>query len=74
MHAIYNQVKSKISDIIDQKDYKSMIQVYNNKGLSKQISGLIGVKKPHPQVILDLLKGDKRQEIITAIKEYLPNI
>ena len=74
VHAIYNQVKSKISDIIDQKDYKSMIQVYNNKGLSKQISGLIGVKKPHPQVILDLLKGDKRQEIITAIKEYLPNI
>ena len=72
--AIYNQAKTRITDIIEQKDYKSMIQLYNNKGLCKQIGGLIGFKKPYPQIILDLLMGEKRQEIITAIKEYLPNI
>lgn len=39
-----------------------------------QTSGLIGFKKPYPQIILDLLKGEKRQEIITALKDYLPHI
>lgn len=74
VHAIYSQVKDRITDIIDKKDYNSMIQIYNNKGLCKQISGLIGFKKPYPQIILDLLKGEKRQEIVSALKEYLPQI
>lgn len=74
VNAIYSQAQKKIADIVEHKKYISMIQLYNNKGLCKQISGLIGFKKPYPQIILDLLKGEKRQEIITAIKEYLPNI
>ena len=73
-HSIYTQIETKISNIIAQKDYKSMIMLYNNKGLCKQVSGLIGFKKPYPQIILDLLKGEKRQEIITALKDYLPHI
>ena len=51
-----------------------MIKLFNNKGLCKQVSGQIGFKKSYPQIILDLLKRDKRQEIITALKEYLPQI
>lgn len=74
VHVIYSQAKNRIHDVIVRKDYKTMIQLYNNKGLCKQISGQIGFTKPYPQIILDLLKGEKRQEIITAIKEYLPNI
>lgn len=74
IHSIYTQIETKISNIIAQKDYKSMIRLYNNKGLCKQVSGLIGFKKPYPQIILDLLRGEKRREIITALKEYLPHI
>ena len=74
IHEIYNRAKTCVLDIISKKDYKSLIKIYNNKGLCKQVSGLIGFKKPYPQIILNLIKGEKRQEIITAIKEYLPNV
>lgn len=74
IHTVYSQAEASITEIIAKKDYISMIRLYNNKGLCKQVSGIIGFKKPYPQIILDLLKGEKRQEIISLIKEYLPRI
>ncbi len=74
INTIYSQAESNISDIIARKDYKTMIKLYNNKGLCGQVGGIIGFKKPYPQIILDLLKGDNRQRIIAALKEYLPSI
>lgn len=71
---IYNQTENKISDIIAKKDYKSMIMYYNNKGLCQQVGGIIGFKKPYTQVILDLLKSEKRDDIIESLKEYLPQL
>ena len=65
IHAIYSKAGANIADIIAQNDYNSMIRLYNNKGLCKQVSGQIGFKKPYPQIILDLLRGEKRQEIIS---------
>lgn len=74
VHAIYDKAEKIISCIIAQKDYKSLIMYYNNKGLCQQVGGIIGFRKPYPQVILDLLKGDKRDEIIESIKGYLPQL
>lgn len=74
INAIYSQAESIITGIIARKDYKSMIKFYNNKGLCGQVGGIIGFKKPYPQIILDLLKGENRGEIVTALKEYLPSI
>lgn len=74
INAIYSQAESNITGIIARKDYKSMIKFYNNKGLCGQVGGIIGFKKPYPQIILDLLKGENRGEIVTALKEYLPSI
>ena len=74
INAIYSQAESNITDIIARKDYKSMIKFYNNKGLCGQVGGIIGFKKPYPQIILDLLKGENREKIVTALKEYLPSI
>ena len=74
INAIYSQAESNITDIIARKDYKSLIKLYNNKGLCGQVGGIIGFKKPYPQIILDLLKGENREKIVTALKEYLPSI
>ncbi len=70
---IYGQVEINISNIISQRDYKSLIKLYNNKGLCGQVGGMIGFRKPYPQIILDLLKGENRQKIIAALKEYIPS-
>lgn len=71
---IYAKVTGYVEDIIRNNNYKEMLKIFNNKGLCQQVSGIIGLKKKYPQVILDLLKGEKRMEIINALKEYLPNI
>ena len=74
VHGLFSNAETIISDIISKRDYMSMIRLYSNKGLCRQVGSFVGVKKPYPQVVLDLLKGEKRQVIITAIKEYLPQI
>ncbi|MCH5167966.1 MAG: AAA family ATPase [Erysipelotrichales bacterium] len=71
---IYTKATEYVEDIIRNNNYKEMLKIFNNKGLCQQVSGIIGLKKKYPQVILDLLKGEKRMEIINALKEYLPNI
>lgn len=71
---IYTQTESRISNIITNRDYKESLKIFNNKGLCQQVSGVIGLKKNYPQVVLDLLKGEKRGEIIKVLQEYLPNI
>ena len=71
---MYEQVQQKIETIISARDYKGMIQIFNNKGLCPQVGGRIGLKKSYSQTILDLLKGEKKEEIITALRGYLPEL
>ena len=68
------EIDTNISDIIAKKDYKRMLNVFNHKGMCQQVSGIIGLRKKYPQVILDLLKGEKRDYIVEALREYLPKI
>ena len=71
---MYEQVQQNIETIISARDYKGMIQIFNNKGLCPQVGGRIGLKKSYSQTILDLLKGEKKEEIITALRGYLPEL
>ncbi len=72
--AIFVQADTNISNIIAERDYKKMLNVFNHKGMCQQVTGIIGLKKRYPQVILDLIKGEKRDDIINALLEYLPKI
>ena len=74
VHKMYNSILSKVTDILTNNDYESLIRIYNNKGLCCRVGGMIGLKANYPNVILGLLKGEKRTEIIEAIKSYLPSL
>ena len=74
VNAIFVQTDTNISEIIETKDYKKMLNVFNHKGMCQQVSGIIGLKKKYPQVVLDLLRSEKRDDIIEALREYLPKI
>lgn len=74
VNAIFVQTETNISDIIAERDYKKMLNVFNHKGMCQRVTGIIGLKKKYPQVVLDLIKGEKRDEIISALLGYLPKI
>lgn len=74
IHSIYAHVESLINEILVSQDYGSLIKVYNNKGLCGQVGSIIGLKVKYPQVVLNLLKGEKRNEILNALKQYLPKL
>lgn len=48
--------------------------MFNHKGMCQRVTGIIGLQKKYPQVILDLMKGEKRGDIVKALQEYLPKI
>ena len=74
VNELFVKIDAIISDIIAKKDYKKLLNVFNHKGMCQQVTGIIGLKKKYPQVILDLLKGEKRGDIVKALQEYLPKI
>lgn len=74
VNTIFVQIDTNISDIITERDYEKMLKVFNHKGMCQRVTGIIGLKKRYPQVILDLIKGEKRDDIINALLEYMPKI
>ena len=60
--------------IITERDYKKLLNMFNHKGMCQRVTGIIGLQKKYPQVILDLMKGEKRGDIVKALQEYLPKI
>lgn len=71
---LFNKTESKISGIITGRKYDEMLKIFNDKGLCKQVKSKLDIKKDLPRVILDLMNTEKRDEIIKALKAYLPNL
>lgn len=74
VNEFFVQIDAIISSIITKRDYKKLLNMFNHKGMCQRVTGIIGLQKKYPQVILDLMKGEKRGDIIKALQEYLPKI
>ena len=74
VNEIVAKVEEQISNILKNRDYNALIRLYNNKGLCKQVGRKLEIHKPLPDVIISLMKGEKRKEILEALKDYLPAI
>lgn len=72
---IYQNRKREINQIIENKDYASLLRIYNRKSLHERVSPILKLSaKEYPNLILRLLKTDKKDAIVQALKEYTPNI
>lgn len=40
-----------------------MLNVFNHKGMCQRVTGIIGLKKKYPQVVLDLIKGENEMRL-----------
>lgn len=69
--ALYSQFTSEIGTIIATNDYKALLGAYNRKSLSAQVSCALGLQSGElPELVLRLVKGAEKANIIQRIKPY----
>lgn len=74
----FNEIKEKIDkqfkNALSNRDYSSILKIFNEKGLSKSVGNYFGINdKGYCDLILRLIKNNKENELISGIKNYLPN-
>ncbi|WP_334125416.1 DUF4435 domain-containing protein [Empedobacter brevis] len=71
---IYAQCSQLFQKAIDERDYQTLLLIYNRKSLPNRISPIFGLGKgEYEKLLVRLLKGSRKHEIIENIKPYLPN-
>ena len=73
----YDQIKSeqeqKFQQVLNSRNYKEVLKVYNKKDLSKSIGHFLGIdNKYYCSKVISLLRGSKHDEIVAALSPYLP--
>ncbi len=70
---IYEKNAEIFQQIIKEKSLEDALKKYPNKGLLPRVSGLLGLRNgEYPKLILRLLKTDKKDAIVNAVKVYIP--
>lgn len=70
---IRNAKKEEFNAVLNSNNYKQYLTVFNEKSLCKCIDGLFGLKdKSYCDLVLRLISSTKLEELVKAIKPYLP--
>lgn len=72
---IRDNVTRKFKNALDEKDYSSILRVFNEKKLSENIGQYFGLNnKDYCKLVIRLLKSGQSEELIEGIKKYLPEL
>lgn len=75
VESIYVKCKGRIDEIIANQDYNGLLKIYNRKSLHERISSIFHLgKNEYPNLVLRLLKTLQKEDIVDALKSYVPNI
>ncbi|MCR4611176.1 MAG: hypothetical protein K5644_04690 [Lachnospiraceae bacterium] len=74
----YNDIRNEREIIfrqaLESNDYKSILKIFNEKGISKTIGEFMGIKNEEYQgKVITLLKGECYEEIASILSAYLPD-
>lgn len=70
---IKNSLEVKYRSVQRTNDYGGIIRVFNEKNISKSIGSFFGINnRDYCQIVIDLLRGIKHDEIVSALSPYLP--
>lgn len=70
---IYSESKKLYQQAIDENSLEKALKLYNRKNLHKRISGLFGLANgEYINIVLRLLKSEKKSEIVAAIQNFTP--
>lgn len=71
INEMYSDTHKRFSDVLDSKDYKALLALYNRKSLCTQISSSLGLSNGSlPETVVRLLNGECKHYIVTALKPY----
>jgi hypothetical protein len=71
---LYSDIESKFNKVITDNDYDGLLQLYNRKTLSHQVSEALGLKSGElSDIVIRLAKNEFRNEITNALKKYFGN-
>lgn len=73
---IYASNKSMIDTILSTNDYQKLLYTYNRKSLASRVSALFGLSAPnkYPDFVIKLMKTNKRDEILDALRGLMPRL
>ena len=72
---IYASTQAKYQEAIDERNLQKLLLIYNRKSLPDRISGIFGLGTgQYGNLLVRLLKGSKKTELIDALRQVLPNI
>ena len=72
---IYNDYKQIINEVLTTRDYSKLLSIFNRKGLHRSVASIFGLTSyGYPNLVLNLLKTDKKDALIKALKEVLPEV
>lgn len=71
----YQVIEDKYREAIDQRDIQKLLLIYNRKSLPDRISPIFGLANgQYSKLLIRLLKGSKKTELLAALRENLPTI
>jgi hypothetical protein len=71
--AIYSSSKVLFEEAMNENNLEKALRIYNRKKLSDRVSSIFGLKEgEYVSLVTRLLKGNQKEEIIKALKIYLP--
>lgn len=73
--SIYDDVAGEFSVVMKNEDYIGALRLYNRKALLTSVGEIFGLKKgEYVSLILRLSKDKKRDDVLSALKNYLPEL
>ena len=75
VEGIYKTVEDKVKNIITDKNFDELLKIYNRKSLHQRISAYFKLSKnEYPQLVLRLLKTEKKESIVNVLRRHMPQI
>jgi selenocysteine lyase/cysteine desulfurase len=72
---IYGQTRTRFQDAVNARELNELLLIYNRKSLTNRISGIFGLKNgQYDKLLVRLFKGSRKEELIQAMRLYLPQI
>lgn len=72
---MYHKIEERVNTIMETRDLDKLLMIYNRKSLHRRISKFFKLSNDdYPQMVLRLLKTDKKQVIVNALKKHMPQL